>query len=124
MPIIGAPSSGYMRVYEGHRTDEGCRVYVNRSGSKYPLDPRLDLFSHSPDGFEWGYSSSGSAQLALALLADVLADDILAVQLHQEFKRLFVADLPRDRAEWSIRESVIRSYARLIIKHRVHELSQ
>lgn len=44
-----------------------------------PLEPRHDLRNHSPDGFEWGYSGSGPAQLALALAADVLGDDDRAV---------------------------------------------
>jgi hypothetical protein len=40
-----------------------------------PLPPRLDLFNHSPAGFDWGYGGSGPAQLALAMLADALVHD-------------------------------------------------
>lgn len=59
------------RTYAGRRTDSGCAVTVNGE----PLPPRLDLFNHSPAGFEWGYGGSGPAQLALAILADALAND-------------------------------------------------
>lgn len=53
-----------MRTYVGVRLDDCCVVTVdNRS-----LNPRLDLFNHSPTGFEWGYGGSGPAQLALAIL--------------------------------------------------------
>jgi hypothetical protein len=34
-----------------------------------PLDPRNDLYSHSPDSFSWGYFGSGPAQLAFVMLA-------------------------------------------------------
>src|ERR1700731_504403 len=56
-----------------------------------PLALRLDLFNHSPTGFSWGYTGSGPAQLALALLADALGDDDLAVRLHQASKFRVVA---------------------------------
>jgi hypothetical protein len=71
-----------------------------------PLDPRLDLWNHSPTGFEWGYGGSGPCQLALALLADALGDgqEQLAVALRQTFKSRFVAGLPRD-AHWCCRKS-------------------
>ena len=78
-----------MKFYEGKR--EGYGVVVTVDGR--PLNLRLDLWNHSPTGFEWGYGGSGPAQLALALLADCLGNDERAVQLHQEFKRQVVANL-------------------------------
>jgi hypothetical protein len=64
-----------------------CSVEVREDGRPPRfLDPRLDLWNHSPTGFEWGYLGSGPAQLALAMLADFLADDAHATALHQEFK--------------------------------------
>ena len=81
------------------------------------LDPRHDLFNHSPDGFEWGYGGSGPAQLALAILADLfqsrgalagpgaaITGDELAVALHQDFKREVVSGLPHGRWQLSERE--------------------
>ena len=58
-----------MRVYEG-LVDEGSDPLVLVNGEKLPS--RLDLANHSPDGLNWGYSGSGPAQLALAILADHL----------------------------------------------------
>jgi hypothetical protein len=80
-----------MKTYEGRR--EGYAALVTVNGR--PLNPRLDLWNHSPTGFEWGYGGSGPAQLALALLADHLGDDNEAVVLHQPFKFGVVARLPR-----------------------------
>lgn len=85
-----------MKRYEGRREAHGTIVTVNRR----PLNPRLDLWNHSPTGFEWGYGGSGPAQLALALLADHLDDDEQAVALHQDFKRAVVAKL--DRRAWTL----------------------
>lgn len=80
-----------MKRYEGRR--DGWAVDVTVNGR--PLDPRLDLWSHSPTGFEWGYGGSGPAQLALAILADYLADDEEALALYQQFKWALVAKLPK-----------------------------
>ena len=79
-----------MKTYIGIRQQDGT-LSVSVNGQ--PLNPRLDLWNHSPTGFECGYSGSGPAQLALALLADHLNDDELAVALHQSFKRDAVARL-------------------------------
>src|SRR5258706_13026318 len=85
-----------MKIYEGIR--EGYAAIVRVNGR--PLNPRLDLWNHSPTGFEWGYPGSGPAQLALAVIADHLRDDAEAVRLHQEFKRAVVANLDYDR--WTL----------------------
>jgi hypothetical protein len=78
-----------MKVYEGGRTLAGAMVTVNGR----PLPPRLDLGRFSPAGFEWTYEGAGPRQLALALLADHLADDARAVALHEPFMRAVVAVL-------------------------------
>ncbi|HMF28341.1 MAG TPA: DUF6166 domain-containing protein, partial [Candidatus Cybelea sp.] len=61
-----------MKSYCGdRRTDGTVRVMVTEPGKPdYELPLRLDLYNHSPDGFEIGYGGSGPAQLALAILAD------------------------------------------------------
>jgi hypothetical protein len=71
-----------------------------------PLPLRLDLVNHSPTGFSWGYGGSGPAQLALALLADALADDHRAVRLHQEFKFKVVACWPQGERWWITTEQI------------------
>ena len=77
-----------------------------------PLDPRLDLWNHSPTGFEWGYPGSGPAQLALALLADHLGDHSEAVNLHQDFKRAVIATLPY--RGWTLSSEQIREALRAL----------
>jgi Family of unknown function (DUF6166) len=80
-----------LKTYEGSR--EGHAVDATVNGR--PLNPRLDLYNHSPTGFEWGYSGSGPAQLALALLADHLGDDRKALAIYQSFKWAVVAGLSK-----------------------------
>src|SRR5256885_1004724 len=79
-----------MKRYEGRREHGIACVYVDG----IPLNPRLDLRKHSVTGFEWEYEGSGPAQLALALLADHLSDDKLALEHYHMFKRAIVARLP------------------------------
>ena len=80
-----------MKQYAGRR--EGYAVTVTVDGRR--LNPRLDLWNHSPTGFEWGYGGSGPAQLALAILTDHLGNDQQAFNFHHRFKSAVVAELPR-----------------------------
>jgi len=101
-----------MKTYRGYRAGGGCAVEVHcepspaqgrrpraacgaddvDAGMTYFLPSRLDLVHHSPTGFEWGYNGSGPAQLALALLADALGED-LALKCYQDFKSAVIAIL-------------------------------
>ena len=80
-----------MKQYAGRR--QGYAAIVTVDGR--PLNPRLDLWNHSPTGFEWGYGGNGPAQLALAILADHLGDDEQAFNFHHRFKWAVTAELPR-----------------------------
>jgi len=117
-----------VKTYHGIRTDKGCLVTVETDATDYLLPHRFDLWNHSPDGFEWGYGGSGPAQLALAILADAINaprarkgrsnwqdDDLdartVAVRLHQEFKRKFIAGLPRDDP-WAITEQQVEEFVK------------
>jgi hypothetical protein len=72
------------------------------------LPPRLDWCRHTVEGFEWSYPGAGPAQLALAILADVLGDDERAPSLHQAFMVAKIVKLDRDPA-WSItKERVLK----------------
>lgn len=73
-----------MAIYKGYQ-DTGSLV-VTKDGKALSPKPSQKLFDHSPDGFQWGYGGSGPAQLALALLLDVIGDGGLSVRLHQDFK--------------------------------------
>ena len=98
-----------MKRYEGIRHERSGEVLVDG----VPLNVRFDLRKHSPTGFEWGYHGSGPAQLALALLADCVGDD-LAVTLYQEFKRRVVANLPEDH--WTLTSEEIEQTVRAILR--------
>jgi len=79
-----------MKHYKGIR--QGYAVTVTVDGRR--LNPRRDLWNHSPTGFEWGYGGSGPAQLALAILADHCGNDRQAFDFHHRFKWAVIAELP------------------------------
>jgi len=119
-----------MKTYTGRRDADGNThvsvIYGNGKAENLPW--RLDLENHSPTGLEWGYGGSGPAQLALAILADVLkapvrknrhtwhsdADDdprTIAIRLHQDFKWKFIAGLKRNEP-WTIVEQAVLDFVR------------
>lgn len=73
----------------------GTVLVVEEDGVRRSLDPRFDLKRHSPDGFQCGYSGSGPAQLALAILAEIY-DDETACRYYQRFKDDVIAGLDGD----------------------------
>lgn len=103
------------KKYHGRRTIDGTIVTVNG----LPLAPRHDLYNHSPDGFEWGYNGSGPAQLALALLADHLGNDELALAQYQAFKFAVVARWESDR--WRLTSDEISKALQEISNHPLIE---
>jgi len=92
--------------YAGRYETTGAFVTVTRSGRTKLLDPRYDLWNHSPTGFTWGYAGSGPAQLALAILADYFGakpgGKALANALYQSFKFAVIVALPQE-CEWKMR---------------------
>ena len=92
-----------MKTYTGIRTATGCAGSSSVEGCGRDLDPRLDLRTHSPAGFEWGYGGSGPAQLALALAwPTLLGDDEAALGVYQRLKFRLVSRLPADG--WTLTE--------------------
>lgn len=88
-----APMFRKENVFVGSRDSLGdCVVVYNGK----PLPPRTDLRNHSPAGFNWGYSGSGPAQLALAMLSAVLGDDDAALACYQSFKREVLCNIDSD----------------------------
>src|SRR5262249_9830972 len=81
-----------------------CTVHLDGIPRRSCVMPISATAGHSIT--EWGHSGSGPAQLALAILADYLDDDQLAVQLHQDFKFRKIAGLQRDKA-WSMSEDEV-----------------
>lgn len=59
------------------------------------------VWNHSPDGFNFGYSGSGPAQLALAIMLELFPKDE-ALRLYQQFKRDVIAALPQSNFETTI----------------------
>jgi len=76
-----------------------------------PLPLRLDLINKSPTGFEWRYSGSGPSQLALALYADALGDEMAALTIYQDFKFRGLGSLPR-YTSWTLTVSEVRRHCR------------
>jgi hypothetical protein len=98
LPLPGRPAlSGLQRMthtYSGNRRPDGT-THVNVNGR--PLDPRIDLRQQSPTTFDWGYVGRGApAQLALAILADHLADDHRARRYYEHFLRSVIRGLPSE----------------------------
>jgi len=78
--------------YRGYRHTGGQgHQLVTKADDLLDPTPSQKIWNHSPGGLNWGYGGSGPAQLALALLYDVTKDKDIAVRLHQEFKRDYVA---------------------------------
>lgn len=108
------------KTYHGRREAGGsCTVWVVdeplelleaeavSESARRELPLRLDLHGHSPTGFQWGYGGSGPAHLALAMLADALGDDEVALDHYQEFKR---AHIERFENEWTCTAEKIRHF--------------
>lgn len=110
------------KVYVGTRNarDEVRVLVVQGVGGSKPLPMHLDLFAHSPSGFEWGFAGSGPAQLALAILMDVFDDRATATEWHQRFKFDRIATLPA-REGWSISEGEVREWHREQIETHAKE---
>jgi hypothetical protein len=98
------------KTFYGFDDGNSTSVFVSNAGQKMaPLPLRLDIVNHSPTGFSWGYSGSGPAQLAVAILADWTGCDHAARALHQRFKAAAIAGLPEKH--WSLAdEDLVRSF--------------
>ena len=76
------------RIFRGKKTGNDRIVEVEQNGCTelLPLVPSLEIADHSPDGFNWGYNGSGSAQLALGILYEVSSNAKLALEYYPFFK--------------------------------------
>lgn len=90
-----------MTKYVGRRTEIGVIVLVVDDETKCAsrLKPGHRYVNHSPTGFEWGYTGSGPAQLAFAILLDHYGAPGPALLFYQDFKEREIAILNRDRWE-------------------------
>lgn len=110
-----ARKGGAVSIYRGHptRTKQGGFL-VTKDGDPLSPAPSQKLYNHSPNGFNWGYSGSGPAQLALALLLDVTGDKDLAERHYQAFKREVIAALGK---EWRMTTGSVQRW----LEGRKHE---
>ena len=70
------------------------RVVYNGRGRQLDLEASLKVVNHSPTGFSWGYTGSGPAQLALAILLDRFnGDRKRALALYNDFMWKVIARL-------------------------------
>lgn len=97
-----------MTIYVGKRVQG--HALVLKDGRPFDAARSLQVRNHSPTGFNWGYMGSGPAQLALALLLDVLGDELAAQRYYQAFKADQVATWPES---WSIDAAQIRAWVDL-----------
>ncbi len=93
------------------------QVFVVRDGSVRLLDPRHNLECCSPDGLSWGYRGSGPAQLAVAMLMEVLGDWERVQRIRHQFNDRFVLKIPLSR-NWTADGSDIFAIAVEIERER------
>jgi len=139
---------GFVGGGAGPRTVLVLEANGRRGGSR-KLSPRLGVINHSPDGFSWGYSGSGPAQLALAILCDHLrsceedrlliqkafggdltrslsgrpkpSGNVMAMRLHQAFKERVIARLDQEKPFTLRTDEVSKVIGELIAERRAEE---
>ena len=103
----------------------GFRVEVHHEKdgkvvSSEDLDPKpsQEIINHSPNGFNWGYSGSGPAQLALGLLLDITQDRDVAKFLYHTFKNEVIAKIEHE--EWQMYDHTIKAWIRKKVRGNAH----
>lgn len=94
------------KFYHGRRDQAGTYAWVSQGQRAYALPMRTDVRNHSPTGFNWGYGGSGPAQLALAILCDLLGDETEAQDCYQRFKFEVIGKIKDD--VWTMSGASIR----------------
>lgn len=91
-------------LYHGARLHHGiCEVYRGEE----LLDMRRDLIDHTAAGFDWGYKGRGPVQLALALCADALDNDHLAIAVHLDFHQAITSRI--ELSLWEMTRAEVRA---------------
>lgn len=100
-----------MKVYRGSRSadDRDAIVAVDEDGVVRQLAPRPDIEGvKTATGFAWGYGGSGPKQLAIALLADAISDDV-ATDWHHQFRVAKIEPIPMERS-WTMTDAEILNW--------------
>jgi len=98
--------------YIASRTGAGILVLVQTQNRRERLKPRLDLIQHSPPGFDWAHTGTGSDRLALVLLAHASGSDEFALEHYQVFKDEIIARLPRNG--WELTSQQVLQVVRFV----------
>ncbi len=93
------------------------QVFVVCEGQARFLNPRYELENASPDGLSWGYVGSASAQLAIAMLMELLEDWGRVKPLWSRFLDQFVARIPHN-ANWTADGADVLALALAIEEHQ------
>jgi hypothetical protein len=104
------------KLYQGRANAPDARDRITVNGKV--LSPRYDIRNHSPAGFAWGYSGSGPAQTALALLCDATGNVKEAEHYYQFFKEAVISRIPQEE-DWEMTDSEILQYLDEIKKAKV-----
>ena len=77
-----------MKIFRGRKTPVGCIVELDNEGyvTLLSLEKSLQVVDHSPDGFQWGYTGLGPAQLAAVILYEITGDPEITHTYYQLFK--------------------------------------
>ncbi len=96
-------------AYEGFWNDG--KVWVCWDGKRVAeLNPHFEVMSKSPTGFAWGYGGSGPAQLAFAILADIIGTErAQRPHLMQGFKFDVIAKLDKAKG-FKITEEEVKTW--------------
>jgi len=82
------------------RPPSGVKAYVVsydiKTNTVKTCKPLQHVLRHSPDGFEFGYSGSGPADLALSIATELFGAEE-AEELYQGLKDKFLANIPIER---------------------------
>jgi hypothetical protein len=101
-----------MKTYEaqGGFWNDG-NVWVCIDGQRLgELDPHFEVINKSPTGFAWGYGGSGPAQLAFAILADVIGVERASnPEMFQRFKFDVIGKLDKDKG-FRITEDEVKAW--------------
>lgn len=83
---------------------------VNRTVKILKPERSQALKNHNPDGFNWGYTDRGCAQLALGILLEVTDDEKTALRHHHAFTQQILATITDEDANWTIEEWKIKAW--------------
>lgn len=92
--------SGYEITRVRLRSDVGTHVRCLHFDPDGKVTQVPHLVRHSPDGFEFGYSGSGAADLARSIVGREMGLEDPPPVIYQGFNQAFIAPLEGDGPHW------------------------